>query len=600
MKRVALGLWFVVSVVGCSSHRAPDDAARGAGGASSGAGAGGTASLVMMGGGSGGLGGSGLSLLVPDASGPVNICSPDLRSVTTDEGVLVQACHDDEQCANGQCLSACDAAATNETSVGCDFYAAQLNRSGCFAAFIANTWATPVTLTAEYAGTALDMTKMARIPSGSGTSITYTPLAGNVLPAGEVAILFLDDGFCSTVTGVELPQTRTGSDRVLASGIDHAVHITTDRPVSAYTINPYGGGDSAVTSSTMLLPTSTWDTNYVAVDVFAEFQDRGLTTQIVAMADATEVTILPTGQILAGGTVAASPAGVSQTYQLNRGEMLELSNHEGLSGSPIQATKPVGVWGTTQALGIPKDTLDVDSGHVEIPPVRALGSEYVAVRYRNRVAGAPEETPPWRLLGVVDGTTLEYEPARPPGAPTTLSAGQLVTFQAEGQFVVRSQGKSYPFYMAQHMTGCRILDPDMPVGCPGGPETINVISSAQYLDRYVFFSDPTYPETDVVVVRERAPDGTFKAVNLDCAGDLSGWTSVGKNFEYTRVDLVRDDFVKQGACDNGRHEIKSDGPFSLTVWGWGTAEIQRAVSYGYTGGAGIREVTEVRVPPVVK
>ena len=52
-----------------------------------------------------------------------------------------------------------------------------------------------------------------------------------------------------------------------------------------------------------------------------------------------------------------------------------------------------------------------DSAQQMIPPVHALGSEYVAVRYRNRMSDfpgidpslVPEETPPWRMVGVVDG-----------------------------------------------------------------------------------------------------------------------------------------------------------------------------------------------------
>jgi hypothetical protein len=518
--------------------------------------------------------------------------------VLDDEGSLVQKCGDEQQCAAGACLPACESAASRLTSVGCDFYAAAPESSGCFAAFIANTWHGPVTIKAEFKGASFDLSKMARIPTGSGRSIKYAPLVGGSLPAGEVAILFLDEGICPS--GVDAPNTRVGGSGETASSVSDAVHIMTDRPVSAYTLNPYAGGNSAVASASMLLPTSVWDTNYTAVDIFAQFEDRGVLTQIVAMEDDTEVTLLPTGAILAGGSVAAAPAGSPQKYKLQRGQLLELASHDGLTGSPLQANKRIGVWAAAKSLAIPKDKLDVDTGHEQIPPVRAFGSQYAAVRYRNRVDGAPDETPPWRLLGVVDGTTLEYEPAPPAGAPTTLKAGELVMFEAAGPFIVRSQGATHPFYMSQHMTGCRSLDAFKPDGCPGGPETVNVIPTEQYLDGYIFFTDPTYPEANLVITRKRAPDGTFKAVQLDCAGELTGFQPVGKDYEYTRFDLTRFDFQKQGACDSGRHEIKSGGPFSLTVWGWGLGEWQRATSYAYPAGAGIREVTTVRVPPIVK
>jgi len=71
---------------------------------------------------------------------------------------------------------------------------------------------------------------------------------------------------------------------------------------------------------------------------------------------------------------------------------------------------------------IPVGILACDGAHQQLPPVKALGHEHVAVRYRSRIDGH-NEVVPWRLVGAVDGTTLAYEPATPAGAPTTLSAG---------------------------------------------------------------------------------------------------------------------------------------------------------------------------------
>jgi hypothetical protein len=49
----------------------------------------------------------------------------------------------------------------------------------------------------------------------------------------------------------------------------NAFHITASAPVSAYDTFPYGGGQAAVTSATLLLPVATWDTSYIAVDAYA-------------------------------------------------------------------------------------------------------------------------------------------------------------------------------------------------------------------------------------------------------------------------------------------------------------------------------------------
>jgi hypothetical protein len=277
---------------------------------------------------------------------------------------------------------------------------------------------------------------------------------------------------------------------------------------------------------------------------------------------------------------------------------LQITQDAELTGSPIQSDKPVALWGAMSCMNIDVTIPACDAAHQQIPPVKALGHEYVAVRYRNRFDGL-EESPPWRIVGAVDGTTLTYDPTPPAGAPTTLMSGQVAEFSTGTPFVVKSQDDKHPFYMSAHMTGCYTLGMS---DCRGDPEFVNVIPAQQYLDSYVFFTDPTYPETDLVLVRNKTPTG-FKDVTLDCAGAITGWMPVGSggDFEYTRIDLVRHNFAKQGNCDNGRHEIRSDAPFGLTVWGWGTSESAgfstQAVSYAYPAGASVQPINTVVVPP---
>jgi hypothetical protein len=296
-----------------------------------------------------------------------------------------------------------------------------------------------------------------------------------------------------------------------------------------------------------------------------------------------------------------------QTYVLQKGQVLQLTQDASLIGSPIQSNKPIAVWGADTCLTIDVDVAACDSAHQQIPPVKAFGHEYVAVRYRNRVEGV-EEAPPWRLVGAVDGTVLTYDPAPPPGAPSSLSLGQVAEIWASGPFVVRSQDADHPFYMSAHMTGCDLVSPF--ADYRGDPEFVNVIPPEQYLSSYTFFADPTYPETNLVVIRKRTESG-FHDVSLDCAGTLTGWQPIGgSDYEYTRVDLVRGNFEKQGGCDNGRREMTSSAPFGLTIWGWGSAATggtfgmegggfyTQGVSYAYPAGAGVQPINTVVVPPV--
>jgi hypothetical protein len=400
---------------------------------------------------------------------------------------------------------------------------------------------------------------------------------------------------------------------VHGTAIGKAFHIKTDRPVVAYDIFPFGGGQSAATSATLLIPTSAWDVNYVAVNAFTKdviVPQAQPFLEVVASQANTKVTISPTAAIVGGTGVAPTGQGQPHDYILaSAGDYVQFTQDAELTGSPILADKPVGVWGGATCLNVDVNTCCCDSAHQELFPVQTLGHEYIAVHYRDRFPNMMETTP-WRLVGAVDGTTLSYEPGAPNGAPTSLAARQVVEFSTSAPFVVKSQDDKHPFYLSAHMTGGQTVDPTEQDG-RGDAEFVNVLPPQEDLSSYVFFTDPTYPETNLVVVRTKGKSG-FADVNLDCAGNLSGWLPVGTSgsYEYTRVDLATGNWGPgTGGCNNGRHEIKSDLPFGLTVWGWGSAitgdglgngVYTQWVSYAYPAGASVQPINTVVVPPTPK
>ena len=132
----------------------------------------------------------------------------------------------------------------------------------------------------------------------------------------------------------------------------------------------------------------------------------------------------------------------------------------------------------------------------------------------------------------------------------------------------------------------------------GDPEWVNATPSEQYLNHYVFFTDPTFPETSLVVVRRRSKvDNQFADVRLGCmATNLTGWQPVGQ-YEYTRVDLVSGMFKGIGNCLNGRQEMSSQLPFGVTVWGWGAIQQYTNNSYAYAAGAGFQPINHVQIVP---
>ncbi len=530
-------------------------------------------------------------------------CSADLHDVVDCNGKVVTQCPSNQGCGpGGTCVAACDAATANKSTIGCDYYAVDPGTDGeangsCFAAYIANTWDQPVSISIEYAGQKVDAAPYAYVPSGQGTAITYAPLSAtnNQLGPNQLAIVFLADA--TAVTRPTLPTACPSGTQAFYTvaeassqftAIIQAFHLTTTAPVVAYDIFPYGGSASYISSATLLIPISAWDTNYLAIDAF----QSGLVAQapfieIAAAQDATHVTILPKVAIAGGTGVAAGAANTPATYTLNHGQVLQLKQDAELNGSPIQSDKPVGVWGGASCFNIGPGDCCCDSGHQQLPPVKALGSEYVAVKYRDRTA-APED-PPWRIMGAVKGTTLTYEPAAPAGAPATLDVGQVAMFTSGSPFVVKSQDAQHPFYVGGHMTGQQYMGGDFGTG---DPEFVNVIPPAEWLSSYVFMTDPTMGNTDLVLVRQADANGAYADVKLDCAGTVGGWLPIGTTpYQLARVDLVVGG-AAQGTCNNGRHTITSNAPFGLTVWGW-----DQYVSYAYPSGASVQPINTVIVPP---
>ena len=546
---------------------------------------------------SGGSGGLGI-----DASQCPETCSNDLKNVVDCTGTVLKACAADEGCANAECINdPCGAAEISKSSYGCDYFALKTALrpqadGACFAAFVANTWAKPVKLTVDRAGQSLPVDQFAYIPEGQGQSITYKPYDPMVgIGVGEVAVLFLSRSFTGgSVVNCPMPAAIPQETGVPGTGRGQAFHIRTDYPVVAYQIVPYGGGQAQVTSATLLLPTSAWDTNYIAVNAYqksALIMDGHPSLNIVAHQDATDVTILPKVDIVGSMTVMPSPANTPITYSLNAGEYIQITQPEELTGSILQSTKPIAVFGASTCMNVPVDQPDCDSAQQQIAPVKALGSEYAAVRHQDRT-GQPE-SPPWRLVGAVDGTMLTWDPPDVMGAPTTLDLGEVKEFSAPGPFVVKSQDNAHPFYLASYMTGAVVQNG---IGI-GDPDWVNVIPPSQYLNSYVLFTDPTYPETNLVVIRTRSKvDGQFADVTLSCRGVLDGWQPFG-DYEYTHVGLVTGNFTDVGGCSNGRHEMSSDLPFGVTIWGWGATQQTQYVSYAYPAGAGFQPINEVEIPP---
>src|SRR5207302_1385753 len=153
----------------------------------------------------------------------------------------------------------------------------------------------------------LALGQFAKLPSGQGTALTYAaydPVTG--LAPGQVAILFLAYSFGLGNVTCPVPAAIGAGAQVHGNGFGHAFHITTDLPVVAYQMLPYGGGRAAATGASLLLPSSAWGTNYITVTAYDTAAPpivfgMGPSFDVVAMEDNTTVSIRPKSNVIGGG-----------------------------------------------------------------------------------------------------------------------------------------------------------------------------------------------------------------------------------------------------------------------------------------------------------
>jgi len=542
-------------------------------------------------------------------------CSTDLRSVLDYAGNVLYECPPDEGCHEGRCIPACEAAEASNGTVSCRFmvtsppsYPPAL--PPCLAVFLANAWPHPAGVTVSRGSTTFDVASFGRIVDNERPEEEWDPVPDTGIPENEVAVLFLsshpDAIMPENLVPLSCPVTPAvdASTVVEASGISDAFVITTDIPVRAYDILPYGGARSHFPSAQLLLPTSTWGTDYVVIGPppGTHPSPGPLWIHVAALENNTTVTVRPTVDLPAGGGLPAVPAGSTVSVDLNSADYLQWELPAGPydpSGTLVVSDRHIAVMEGNRFLRLQPETAPGgDSTHQQLLPVNALSHEYVAVPYETRRADLDPEVVPYRLVGAVDGTVLAFDPDIP-GAPATLHRGEMVEFMTDLPFHVFSQDAEHPFAAVQLMTTANVEGGSRPGATApgyepmlGDEECVILFPPAQFLSYYVFFTDPTYATTNLSIIRIRGEDG-FMPVRIDCLGDVGGFRPVGASSDYeaATVDLVRAE-VGVETCTNGRHIAQSEAPFGIIVWG-----LDSYSSYAYPAGGNAATLADI--PPLL-
>jgi hypothetical protein len=397
-----------------------------------------------------------------------------------------------------------------------------------------------------------------------------------------------------------------------ASVLSHggAYHLTSSVPVSVYQFNALeykgaGGppgknwsscpGNSICASdevaigcfsysndASLLLPTTSLTGNYRVMgehgwsEVTAGTTETalvGATLAITATEDNTTlaIQISSTGNVIAGGSIAATSANGIVNLMLNAGDVAELVGALGkatdLSGSLVNANKPVQVITGVPCINQPEGAPACDHIESSVFPAEALGKHYVVTVPTAPAGGAIGHVV--RFFGNVNGTNLTFSPSMPAGCAATINAGQVIDCAVVStNFEVTGD---HEFGVGSFMLGGSLLDPTNTTDPDGDPSQSMCVPVEQYRNSYSFPAPNDYDSSYVDII---TPLGN--SITLDGQPVSTQVTNVSSAYGVIRQKLTNVD---------ASHLLVASQPVSIQVIGYG-----EGTSYQYPGGLNLRAI----------
>lgn len=386
------------------------------------------------------------------------------------------------------------------------------------------------------------------------------------------------------IVTVPLPSQNIQPAATTSTGI--AYRIESDVPIAAYQFNPLDNTSEVYSNdASLLFPTHVLSRDYTAItgsanmvssDAFSsDPENTGGFVSVVGTEDDTTVTLYPTNPLYPG---------MYQDVVIGRGQVLTaISNGIGaggsLSGTRVSSDKVVAVFSGSVSTSEPYNTTECCADHVEhqMLPLEAWGAAYATPPAVDR-NGSGNCQSVYRISAGFDGTQLQYFPSQPAGAPSTLNAYQTAEFQTDQPFVVASTDPDKTFSVTQFLLSGGVFGP---FNSKGDPSMIVLPAVDQFQTEYIFSVPDGYATNVVTIVRAGGA-----AVTLDGAGVMQAFAPLGTydsvDYQYVHVELAA-----------GYHRITSEEPLAITVLGYDTN-----VSFGYPGGAGVAEISDVPDVPI--
>jgi hypothetical protein len=354
-----------------------------------------------------------------------------------------------------------------------------------------------------------------------------------------------------SVTTVRLPPSAAleNSDTIEDKGI----RVTASSEVTVYGLNrlPF------TTDAYLGLPTDILGSEYLVLGYQNTGVVNGTQFAIVATADATTVTIIPSV------TTGARAAGIPYSLVLNRGQTYQLRNtalaSADLSGSLVSSDKPVAVFGGHQCANIPPGFVACDHIVEQLPPTVTWGKNFVTMPLATRLNGDT-----FRIMASMDGTNVVLNEA----PLVTLNRGQFAELIIPGPAQISAD---QPILVAQYSNGSSFD------GVTSDPFMMLIPPLEQFLASYTVTTPASgFPNNFINIV---APTAAVGVITLDgTAIPAATFVPIGTS-GFSGAQL---------SVSSGSHTLLGSLPFGVFVYGFANFD-----SYGYPGGMSLAPVVIV-------
>lgn len=356
-----------------------------------------------------------------------------------------------------------------------------------------------------------------------------------------------------SITSVIIPPGAqvTGSDTVTNQG----VLVSAGQEVAVYGLSQI----PLTTDAFLGLPTDVLYTDHLVMSYPGIGANSPSEFLIVGTTNGTQVTITPKGAV--SGRVTGVPYTITldrlQTYQL------KAVGTSDLTGTRIQSTGPVALFGGTQCTNVPPGSSFCDHLVEQIPPTRAWGQSFLTVPLATRRAGDV-----FRVLARDTGTQVRVNGS----LVSTLAAGAVyeTTLSSGSYNVVETSG---PALLMQFSTGTSTD------GVPSDPFMMMIPPTEQFQRSYTLTTPAASPVVFTNYINVAAKAGDTSGCRLDGAAIAVPFVPIGTSgFSGAQIPVAI-----------GTHTVSCSHGFGAYAYGFA-----RDDSYGYPAGLALLPIATPR------